>query len=136
MFWLSLKDKFGDLGIIGSGIVRYVGKCAEIDTFLLSCRALGRGAEAKFLSEIMHLVRGRGAESVKGEFIRTAKNFQVESFYLNNGFLELDHQSDADRRFFSFDLKMLSQRTLGNFAQVKSPIGEMSAKTLSANSAA
>ena len=42
VFYVQLKDKFGDYGIIGSAIVNHDDVCAEIETFLLSCRSLGR----------------------------------------------------------------------------------------------
>src|SRR6185295_1366406 len=43
VYWLRLRDRFGDNGIIGVGISHLRGDAVEIDTFLLSCRVIGRG---------------------------------------------------------------------------------------------
>ena len=49
VFYLNLQDKFGDYGITGVCIVKVVGGIADVDTFLLSCRILGRYVEKVFL---------------------------------------------------------------------------------------
>ena len=43
VIYLKLKDKFGDSGIVGVCILKYENKMSLFDTFLLSCRVLGRG---------------------------------------------------------------------------------------------
>jgi len=68
----SLKDKFGDFGIIGIAII----KDNLIDTFLLSCRALGRKVEDFVLATIKR-------ENLIGLFIPTKKNHQTKEFYKN-----------------------------------------------------
>lgn len=45
VYYLQLKDKFGDMGIVGVLIIKYENEEAIIDTFLLSCRVIGRGVE-------------------------------------------------------------------------------------------
>lgn len=119
ILWLKMADKFGDLGIVGSCIVRHVGDCAEIDTLLLSCRAIGRGVEKQFLSEVLHLARNFGARTAQGEFIRTAKNGQVENFYIENGFKPVTSNEGPERAFFTFDLERLPARDIGHFAEIQ-----------------
>ena len=81
VWYLQLQDKIADMGIVGVTLVRYDGITAEIDSFLLSCRALGRGAEEVFLNHVINSVQARGVKILKGEYIPTAKNKQVADFY-------------------------------------------------------
>lgn len=86
VLYIKLKDKVADLGIIGVAILRTEGGVAEIDSFLLSCRALGRGVEIVLLDRLRRLAEERGAKRMRGVFIPTAKNAQVASFFQNAGF--------------------------------------------------
>jgi len=47
--YVTLKDRFGDSGIVGVVILKYEGRESLIDSFLLSCRVLGRGVEECYL---------------------------------------------------------------------------------------
>jgi FkbH-like protein len=100
---IQLKDKYGDYGIIGTTIIKYTAATAEIDTLLLSCRALGRKVEDLFLSEIIKLCRKKNKKKVIGTFIPSKKNAQVKSFYQDRGF---EVQNDIDGVLTSeFDLQ-------------------------------
>lgn len=77
---LSVSDKFGDSGITGAIIIT---KNGEIDTFLLSCRVLGKGIEDVFLK---YVLTKTDHKSLTGTYIQTAKNNIVVSFYDNIGF--------------------------------------------------
>jgi len=84
---VQVSDKFGDNGITGTYIVEK--KNDEewiIDTFLLSCRIMGRGVEEIMISQIIENARLSGIKRVKGEFIPTAKNKPAENFYEKLGF--------------------------------------------------
>lgn len=123
--WIRVSDRFGDLGIVGTCILTYAGRRAYIDTLLLSCRALGRGVEKKFLAEILHLARLKEASSVQGEYLRTQKNEQAERFFLENGFSEIEAERTLDRRVFECRLEALPPRGRGYFAEIISPLGVM-----------
>ena len=62
------------------------GQRATIDTFLLSCRALGRGVETGFLAVCAAEAAERGAKILAGSYIPTKKNGQVAGFYPAHGF--------------------------------------------------
>ena len=123
VLWVRVADRLGDLGIVGACIVEYAGRRASIDTFLLSCRALGRGVEPRFLAEILHVSRARGVDVIQGRFIRTAKNSQAERFFFDNGFSEVDGAATPGERVFECRLDDLHPRERGHFAQVASPLG-------------
>ncbi len=76
---LDYKDRFGSEGSVGLAILDY--REGRIDTFLMSCRVIGRKVENRILEEICKLFRERGLNRIVGEFIPTAKNQQVAMFY-------------------------------------------------------
>ena len=86
VFYLKLSDRTGNLGIVGVAIMRYSEKLAEIDTLLLSCRVIGRGAEDALLAHILASAKARGCTSVRGRYLLSKKNMQVASFYAQRGF--------------------------------------------------
>ena len=49
---VEVGDRFGDYGLVGAMVFGVRGEALEIDTFLLSCRVLGRGVEHRMLSEL------------------------------------------------------------------------------------
>ena len=62
---------------------------AEIDTFLLSCRVLGRRVEDALLSFVAGRAAARGAHRLVGRYAPTAKNHQAAGFFPAHGFQEL-----------------------------------------------
>ena len=84
---VQVSDKFGDNGITGTYIVEK--KNDEewiIDTFLLSCRIIGRGVEDSMMNQIIEKAKLSRVKRIKGEFIPTAKNKPAENFYEKLGF--------------------------------------------------
>ena len=124
VFFLRAGDKFGDMGIVGSCLCQYRDDEAVIDTLLLSCRALGRGIETRFLEEVMHLLAAHGAKRVYGQYIVTEKNAQVAEFFQNNDFAACPGRS-GEGQWFSRDLAGLGERQLAHFAVLESPLGRL-----------
>ncbi|MGH9938672.1 MAG: HAD-IIIC family phosphatase, partial [Blastocatellia bacterium] len=96
--YLRLRDRFGDSGIVGVCVLRYEDGRATFDSFLLSCRVLGRGVEDAFLTQCLKRAVLRQCKAAIGEYYPTAKNDQVKDFYLKHGF-ELIAEEDGIRRF-------------------------------------
>ncbi|HUI06173.1 MAG TPA: amino acid adenylation domain-containing protein [Verrucomicrobiae bacterium] len=71
---VEVKDRFGDYGLVGLMILRVRDAAIEVDTFLLSCRALGKGVEHRMLAHLGELATARGCERVDVKLIRTPKN--------------------------------------------------------------
>lgn len=83
----SLADVFGDSGVVGLALVQLRAPgLAHIDTFLMSCRVIGRTAEDAFLNTLLRRLAERGVETVTAEYIATAKNDLVKSFLPDRGF--------------------------------------------------
>lgn len=86
----SLRDVFGDSGLVGVAIVtRADERTAEIETFLMSCRVIGRRAEQAFLRTVLDACAERGFEALRASYLPTPKNAQVERFWPENGFVEI-----------------------------------------------
>lgn len=88
----SVKDKFGEMGLVGVIIITE----GEIDTFLMSCRVLGRGIEESILNVIT-----RKHPDLKATYCKTSKNTLVEEFYEKNGFQLL--QSNGNCKTYKFN---------------------------------
>jgi FkbH-like protein len=84
----SLADVFGDSGIVGLAIVALrEDRRAELDTFLMSCRVIGREAEGAFLHILLKLLAEKGIREVVAEFAPTAKNGLAKDFLPEQGFV-------------------------------------------------
>jgi FkbH-like protein len=92
---LRLTDRFGDNGIIGVIIGRMDADCnMVIDTWLMSCRVLGRNVEEASLNILARLAAAMGAKTLVGEYLKTAKNGMVKDHYSKLGF-SVTKQDDA-----------------------------------------
>jgi FkbH-like protein len=77
----SLADAFGDSGIVGLVLLRLdTPRSAHVDTFLMSCRVIGRKAEQAFLHALMRRLVAAGVEEISADFRSTAKNDLVKDF--------------------------------------------------------
>jgi FkbH-like protein len=87
VFTLSVRDTFGDYGLTGVFIAVADGGSVFIDTFLLSCRILGRKLEQAFVSHCRETVTKMRKPSVwQAEYVKTGKNSQVSEFWDMFGF--------------------------------------------------
>ena len=83
----QVEDKFGDNGVTGAFIVQSDGSKEWIlDTFLLSCRVMGREVEKSILGYIIKKAKESGIENIKAQFIPTQKNKPIENFFRDCGF--------------------------------------------------
>lgn len=83
----QVEDKFGDNGITGTFIVKKNdSKEWIIDTFLLSCRVMGRRVEDVMMSHIINQAKKEGVEKIKAQYIPTQKNKPCEMFLQDYGF--------------------------------------------------
>jgi len=71
---VRVKDRFGDYGIVGLLLFTATSEALVADTFLLSCRALGRGVEHRMLAALGQMARDRGLGRVDLPLHRSGKN--------------------------------------------------------------
>ena len=84
-----LNDKFGDLGIVGVVIAIDVNNSLEIDSLVMSCRAMGRGLENMMINETFEFARKKNFTKVKGIYLPTIKNQKIKNLYSNFGFTNI-----------------------------------------------
>ncbi|MBN2019143.1 MAG: HAD family hydrolase [Sedimentisphaerales bacterium] len=110
IYVLGLKDKFGDNGTVGLALVETQAKFWRLDTFLMSCRVIGRQAEDAFVDRICRDAIEAGCVKVTAEYIPTAKNNLVADFWDKMGFRKL--ASDKIAAAYELLLKEYKQKTL------------------------
>jgi FkbH-like protein len=103
VFCLRVADRFGDNGIVGAAIVQRRDETAHIESFLLSCRVIGRTVETAFLSFLVDWAKDWELTAIEGEFIPTAKNAPAADFYSKHGFIQVDSTNSGSR--WALDLK-------------------------------
>ena len=90
---IDVSDRFGSYGLVGVVIARASATTLDIETFLLSCRVLGRGVEHHVVAELGRMAAKRGLGQVTLRFRKTAKNAPFEQFFRA---LPASFQSDED----------------------------------------
>ena len=96
---LRLRDKFGDQGIIAVLLAVRGGDAATlvIDSFLMSCRALGRGVEDALWAATLRRVDRESVQRLEAEYIPTAKNSIVAGLYDRLGLQRIGDNSSSTR---------------------------------------
>jgi FkbH-like protein len=94
----SLSDKFGRLGIVLVVIAIKKNSVVILDSFVMSCRAMGFGLEKKVISLLVNEYEGV-ADSLIGEFVATDRNTPCSSLYSEAGFEAISEQwvLDSDK---------------------------------------
>ena len=109
VYILDIKDKFGEEGIVGIAVVNKENKKVwQIDTFLMSCRVIGRKVETAFLTKIINDAITAKALEIKAEYIPTKKNPLVKDFFK-------DHNFDVEEELTDGTIKW-------SFKRLKKPI--------------
>ena len=87
---MSVEDKFGDYGLVGIAITKENQENSEmyIESFIMSCRVIGRNVETAFLSFIYDLAKEKKIITIKGEIIPTPKNAPCRDLYHRHNFKE------------------------------------------------
>jgi FkbH-like protein len=112
-----LTDRFGDNGIIGIMIaLEQKNGDWNVDTWLMSCRVLGRGVEKSMLDLLAQEVSNRGGQRLIGLYIPTAKNGMVKNHYADLGFDPLDSEPNGTTRWV---LRLESKKNFEYFIKSK-----------------
>ena len=92
---LRLIDQFGDNGIIGIVMGKPDGDLLKLDTWLMSCRVLGRQVEEATMNLVAEEAAGLGASRLTGEYLPTKKNGMVREHYRKLGFTCNEMRADG-----------------------------------------
>lgn len=116
IYCLQVSDRFGDEGIVGVAIIRKKLNVWTLDSFLLSCRVIGRKVETAFLARIVEDAKEQSVFKLIGEYIPTQKNAPVKDFYPSHGFRKLARERNVSR----WELDLTKQTVkIPNWMEVK-----------------
>jgi len=102
VYAFSVDDKFGSSGVTGLTILsNKKNQKIHIDSFLMSCRIIGRNIEYVFIDYIIEQLKIDGFSSLTSKFIPTIKNKQVLNFFDNCNFELIDHNDSYKNYFLS-----------------------------------
>lgn len=99
VFTVSVSDKFGDNGLVSVIITKRCAETVFIDTFLMSCRVMGRRLEDVIISVLVGYYKDKG--KLIGLYEPTAKNMPVATLYPKMGFTQMD---DGDVKQYYYEL--------------------------------
>jgi FkbH-like protein len=85
-FFLRLRDRFADHGLVCLMIALRRENVLEVDTWLMSCRVIGRTVEAEMLKQLYGRARDLGCDSIRGIYRPSSKNAMVKEIYGQHGF--------------------------------------------------
>ena len=87
--YFTLKDRFGDHGLISAVIMKKLEDRVFVDTWFMSCRVLKRTMEEYIINSMVKAAADAGYDLIEAEYIPTAKNKMVADIYPKMGFKEM-----------------------------------------------
>ena len=122
-FLYRVEDKFGDNGLVVLVIIKlpenndHAG-IPKVETFVMSCRVMGKQIENAVLQDVEKELLKAGYRQLEGVFIPTAKNMPVEKLYPNLGY-ETRDISENGTVVYRADLEHLPKREYRATMQIK-----------------
>lgn len=107
------SDKYGDSGLISVVILKNTGAETRIDTFLMSCRVMGRKLEDVIINEIASIC----GKKLIAEYCPTAKNAPVRELYERLGFQKVfDHEG---HKLYELDTEAYEKKRISSYKEIK-----------------
>jgi FkbH-like protein len=105
VYCASVSDKFGDNGLTIVAIFKSIDTISvEVDSYLLSCRILGKNIEAVFLKFLLNKLYDAGIQKVYATYIPSSKNVQTSEFFDKIGF-SLISNNEEKKYYLEFSKK-------------------------------
>jgi FkbH-like protein/FkbM family methyltransferase len=108
---VEVSDRFGDYGLVGAILFEVISDAIVVDTFLLSCRALGKGVEHQMLARLGQMAAGQGIDFVDVPFIGARKNQPALNFLSS---LDSRSQNPLRANYAGLSLAEASREAGGN----------------------
>ncbi|MBA3893688.1 MAG: HAD-IIIC family phosphatase [Gemmatimonadales bacterium] len=90
VYTMKVADRFGDFGLTGAAILEQEADAWHLESFLLSCRVIGKSVETALLARIAEDARAAGASALSAEFIDSGRNQVASALLPNHGFATSD----------------------------------------------
>lgn len=107
---MRVSDRLGDSGLTGVLIAVPEGDTLRLDTWLMSCRVLGRKLDEAMFSSLVRHARARGYKRIRCEFIATAKNDVVKDLFERLGCSPAGESGES--RFFEWPAAAHAERPM------------------------
>ena len=108
--YFTLRDRFGDHGLISVLILEKQNDALFVDTWLMSCRVLKRGMEEFIVNRMIQTAKALGYRTVIGEYLQTPKNAMVSDIYEKLGFKRVsDTRFEADVESFHWNKTFIKE---------------------------
>ncbi len=108
--YFTLKDKFGDHGLISVVILDKLEDSLFVSEWLMSCRVLKRGMEEFIINKILQTAADHGFRKVVGEYIPTPKNAMVKDLYEKMGFTRVgENRFEAESAHFQYHKTFITE---------------------------
>lgn len=104
-FFLRLRDRFTDHGLVNLVIAFRKGNLLDIDTWLMSCRVIGRTVEAAALHYLYRQAKRLGCASIRGTYIPSTKNAMVKDIFGQFGFELVDENQGTSTWTYDIPVK-------------------------------
>ena len=104
IYCANVKDKFGDNGITIAAIFIENDKVVHLDSYLLSCRILGREIEKVTLLKLIEEINRDKNKQIKAQFIPSKKNSIAADFLDNIGFVPIKTDEKTGTKHYLFDM--------------------------------
>jgi FkbH-like protein len=86
VYTMRVADRFGDFGLTGIAIVAPKDRSWHLESFLMSCRVIGKSVETALLARIAKDAREAGAAALTAELIDSGRNQVASTFLPGHGF--------------------------------------------------
>ena len=117
----SVSDKYGVDGLTSVLIIKKETEHLEIDSFLMSCRVMGRKIENAIINEILN--KYRDYKTLRASYIPTSKNKPVESLYEQLGFKLINEENGI--KDYQISPNDYEYKQLGIFKNLRFCAGEI-----------
>ena len=124
-YLINLKDNYGDHGIIGMICLKiFKNKIILIDTFLMSCRVLGRYLENWILDQVKKIAKKNSIKYIAAEYVASERNKIVNDFLKKNNFKKKKFGQIAQR--FKLDPSFFDNKNTDYFlTQTKKKVTDL-----------
>jgi FkbH-like protein len=95
-FCLRLRDRFTDHGLVALMIAVQRDSMLEIDTWLMSCRVIGRTVERTMFEQLCSYAALRNVKKIRGLYVPTAKNQLVKDLTAQLGFSRSEQLAEGE----------------------------------------
>lgn len=115
----TIKDKFGDNGKCVVVIIKKIDqKTADIDTFVMSCRVMGRFIEDSIISFIENDLKKLGFNEIRAHYYPTEKNIPVKELFERLEYSIIKNDISSSNKDYFINLENISSIERKNFCKI------------------